>query len=152
MGTIVNRSRNIFIDSEQYHSNGDLVRIFLPNEAFSVFKDESMKFIVSSFEMQKKFYNINKHNNTFYAYNDPSFTEIKIPEGDYFQFGTTGNIAGSLCEAIFEGLHDASMAVNGGKALVQWAPRGWADAITECDNCLFSLLACLSRNPIVASY
>ena len=120
MGTIVNRSRNIFIDSEQYHANGDLVRIFLPNEAFSVFKDESMKFIVSSFEMQKKFYNINKHNNTFYVYNDPSFTEIKIPEGDYFQFGTTANIAGSLCEAIFEGLTDAGLGVNGGKAGVTY--------------------------------
>ena len=61
MGEIVKRSRNIFIDTEQYHSNGDLVRLFFPNEAFALNKDESMKFVLSSFEMQKKFYNVNAY-------------------------------------------------------------------------------------------
>lgn len=109
MGEIVNRTRNIFLDSEQYHSGGDLVRMFLPNDAFSLHKDESMKFIVSSFEMQKKFYNINKHNNTFYAYNDPSYTEIKIKEGDYFQFGENADVSNSLCEAIYNALDGAGL-------------------------------------------
>lgn len=110
MGEIVNRTRNIFLDSEQYHSGGDLVRMFLPNDAFSVHKDESMKFIVSSFEMQKKFYNINKHNNTFYATKPvPGYTEIKIAEGDYFQFGENADVSNSLCEAIYNALNDAGI-------------------------------------------
>ena len=105
MGEIVNRTRNIFLDSEQHHSGGDLVRMFLPNDAFSLHKDESMKFIVSSFEMQKKFYNINKHNNTFYALKPtPGYTEIKIKEGDYFQFGENADVSNSLCEAIYNAL------------------------------------------------
>tara|TARA_R110000803_G_C11988999_1_gene321682 strand:+ start:1897 stop:2979 length:1083 start_codon:yes stop_codon:yes gene_type:complete len=111
MGEIVNRTRNIFLDSEQYHSGGDLVRMFLPNDAFSLHKDESMKFIVSSFEMQKKFYNINKHNNTFYAVVTSIFgriyTEIKIKEGDYFQFGENADVSNSLCQAIYNALDDA---------------------------------------------
>ena len=110
MGEIVNRTRNIFLDSEQYHSGGDLVRMFLPNDAFAVHKDESMKFIVSSFEMQKKFYNINKHNNTFYATTPtPGYTEIKIKEGDYFQFGENADVSNSLCEAIYNALDDAGI-------------------------------------------
>ena len=76
MGEIVNRTRNIFLDSEQYHSNGDLVRIFLPNDAFSVHNNESMKIVLSSFEMTKKFYNINDNNNTFYAFYDPWFSHF----------------------------------------------------------------------------
>ena len=110
MGEIVNRTRNIFLDSEQYHSGGDLVRMFLPNDAFSLHKDESMKFIVSSFEMQKKFYNINKHNNTFYALKPtPGYTEIKIKEGDYFQFGENADVSNSLCEAIYNALDTAGL-------------------------------------------
>ena len=116
MGEIVNRTRNIFLDSEQYHSGGDLVRMFLPNDAFSLHKDESMKFIVSSFEMQKKFYNINKHNNTFYAYNDPSYTEIKIKEGDYFQFGENADVSNSLCESIYNALDVAGIKPNVSKS------------------------------------
>lgn len=117
MGEIVKRSRNIFIDTEQYHSNGDLVRLFFPNEAFALNKDESMKFVLSSFEMQKKFYNVNAYNNTFYAI-DPSddvfnVTKIQISEGDYFQFGANAVIPNSLCEAIYNALGVAGIEPSG---------------------------------------
>lgn len=111
--SIVNRSRNIFIDSEQYHSNGDLVKLYLPNEAFSTFKDESMRIVLSSFEMKKNFYNINKYNNTFYAYNiiggDVSYTPITIEEGDYHIFGENKDVSNSLCKAISDALTTSSI-------------------------------------------
>lgn len=106
----VNRERNIFLDSEQSHTAGDLVKIYLPNDAFSTRHNETMKISLSTFEMQKKFYNINSYNNTFYALAGATYTEIKIAEGDYFQFGDTHSVAGSLCEAIYNAISTAIAA------------------------------------------
>ncbi len=38
MGEIIEATRNIFIDTEQYHTQKDLVNILLPNNDFSVTK------------------------------------------------------------------------------------------------------------------
>tara|TARA_B100000965_G_scaffold403440_1_gene431512 strand:+ start:389 stop:1456 length:1068 start_codon:yes stop_codon:yes gene_type:complete len=113
--SIVNRTRNIFIDSEQYHSNGDLVKLYFPNEAFSTFKDESMRIVLSSFEMKKNFYNINKYNNTFYAYkndgNDISYIPITIKEGDYDFFGYSSRTTkDSFTNALSEALEDSDIS------------------------------------------
>ena len=83
--SIVNRRRNIFINSEQYHkSNGDVNLIF-PSVDFTVSKNEVMRISLESFTMPRRFYNINMNNNTFYIRDKTNalFHECKIEEGDY---------------------------------------------------------------------
>jgi len=111
MGEIVEATRNIFIDTEQYHTSRDLVNILLPNDAFSVSKNQSQRIVLEQFEAQKKFYNINLNNNKFYALNSSTsvYTEIVIPEGDYFRFGTNNSIPNSFCEAIHTGMGNAGI-------------------------------------------
>ena len=103
---VVKYSRNLFIDTEQYHESGDAVNVLVPNEAFSVGKDEMIKLTLEQFEIQQRFYNINKNNNTFYLYDTSSnnYTEIKIAEGNYYTFGTSQAVANSMCKAIFDAI------------------------------------------------
>ena len=112
MGEIVEATRNIFIDTEQYHTSRDLVNILLPNDAFSVTKNQSQRIVLEQFEAQKKFYNINLNNNKFYAYDSSGavYTEIVIPEGDYFNFGNTNADANSFCEAIHTAIRTADIS------------------------------------------
>ena len=100
MGAVVNRRRNIFINSEQYHkSNGDVNLIF-PGSDFNVDKNEIMRLSLESFTMQRRFYNINSNNNTFYIRNKNNtphtYTEVVILEGDY----TPTTLADALIAAI----------------------------------------------------
>ena len=103
---VVKYSRNLFIDTEQYHEAGDAVNVLVPNEAFSVGKDEMIKLTLEQFEIQQRYYNINKNNNTFYLYDTSSnaYTEIKIAEGNYYTFGTSQSSANSMCRAIYEAI------------------------------------------------
>ena len=143
MGEIIEATRNIFIDTEQYHTQKDLVNILLPNNDFSVTKNQSIRITLEQFECQKKFYNINKNNNKFYAFNTATsvYTEIVIPEGDYFNFGTTAAIANSLCSAIrvalltasITGNHSVSYNVNARKLIIDMSGAGgkWDAATSE---------------------
>jgi len=110
---VVKYSRNLFIDTEQYHEAGDAVNVLVPNEAFSVGKDEMIKLTLEQFEIQQRFYNINKNNNTFYLFDSSSnaYTEIKIAEGNYYTFGASQATANSMCKAIYDAI-DAAVASN----------------------------------------
>lgn len=104
------RSRNIFIDSEQYHTtNGEKVIVNFPSNSFHVLDGEHMKLTLTAFEMRKNFYNINSYNNKFYHKSGTTYTEIVIPPGDYYRFGADGSIANSLCRAIYDGLSTAGL-------------------------------------------
>ena len=87
MSAVVNRRRNIFINSEQYHqTNGDVNLIF-PGVDFAVDKNEIMRLSLESFTMPRRFYNINSNNNTFYIRNTATtpddFSKCVITPGDY---------------------------------------------------------------------
>lgn len=87
MSAVVNRRRNIFINSEQYHqSNGDVNLIF-PGADFAVDKNEIMRLSLESFTMSRRFYNININNNTFYIRDKRTtphvFSKCEITPGDY---------------------------------------------------------------------
>lgn len=104
------RSRNIFIDSEQYHTtNGERVIVNFPASSFHVLQGEHMRLTLTAFEMKKNFYNINSRNNLFYHYDSTAsnYTKIEIAKGDYFRFGSDGTVANSFCEAIYEATSNA---------------------------------------------
>ena len=134
MGEIIEATRNLFIDTEQYHTQKDLVNILLPNSDFSVTKNQSIRLTLEQFECQKKFYNINKNNNKFYAFDSSGsvYTEIVIPEGDYFNFGNTSADANSFCEAIqtailsagITGTPSVSYAINTRKLTIDMSGAG----------------------------
>jgi hypothetical protein len=116
MAEYINRRRNIFINSEQYHqSNGD-VNLILPGADFAVDKNEIMRLSLESFTMQRRFYNINENNNTFYIRDisdatDHTFSKVVISPGDYEE---TTTFALKVKEAINIGLglaYDSSDAV-----------------------------------------
>ncbi len=94
--------KNIFIDTEQYHSVDNKVTLLFPSQTLVVPQGFGMKLSLQQFTMKKSFYNINKYNNTLYLYNSTTnaYTEIVIDEGDYYTFGATGTAADSLCKAI----------------------------------------------------
>jgi len=97
------RSRNIFIDSEQYHTrNGEKVIVNFPASSFHVLQGEHMRLTLTAFEMRKNFYNINSNNNKFYLYqvSTSNYVEMEIAVGDYYRFGSNATISHSLCRAI----------------------------------------------------
>jgi len=106
--------KNIFIDTEQYHSIDNKVTLLFPSQTLVVPQGFGMKLSLQQFTMKKSFYNINKYNNTFYLYNSTtnSYTQIVITEGDYYTFGTTGADANSLCKAIQDAITNASIGAN----------------------------------------
>ena len=85
--------KNIFIDTEQYHASDNKVNLLFPTQTLVVPQGFGMKLSLQQFTMKKSFYNINKYNNTFYIYakTPQTYTEIKIPEGDYYTFGNTNS-------------------------------------------------------------
>ena len=102
MAEYINRRRNIFINSEQYHqSNGD-VKLIFPGVDFAVDKNEIMRLSLESFTMQRRFYNINTNNNTFYIRNTlgNTYQEVKLQSGDYGLFESNSVTGSSLCQAI----------------------------------------------------
>jgi len=110
------RSRNIFIDSEQYHTvNGERVIVNFPANSFHALDGEHMKLTLTAFEMRKNFYNINSYNNKLYMYDNAggTYSEIVIPAGDYYRFGSNASVANSLCEAIYTGLDNAGFTPSG---------------------------------------
>lgn len=106
MTEIVNRRRNIFINSEQYHnSNGD-VKLMFPGNDFAVDKNERMRLSLEAFTMTRNFYNVNSNNNTFYVGNTTNGNvtvtkEVKITPGDYSSFT---NLATAI-ETDLEGIY-----------------------------------------------
>ena len=106
--------KNIFIDTEQYHSVDNKVTLLFPSQTLVVPQGFGMKLSLQQFTMKKSFYNINKYNNIFYLYNSTtnSYTEIVITEGDYYTFGTTGTDANSLCKAIQDAITTAGIGAN----------------------------------------
>jgi len=106
--------KNIFIDTEQYHSVDNKVTLLFPSQTLVVPQGFGMKLSLQQFTMKKSFYNINKYNNTFYLYNSTTnaYTEIVIAEGDYYTFGSTGTDANSLCKAIQDAITNASIGAN----------------------------------------
>ena len=106
--------KNIFIDTEQYHSVDNKVTLLFPSQTLVVPQGFGMKLSLQQFTMKKSFYNINKYNNIFYLYNSTtnSYTEIVITEGDYYNFGTTGADANSLCKAIQDAITNAGIGAN----------------------------------------
>ena len=106
--------KNIFIDTEQYHSVDNKVTLLFPSQTLVVPQGFGMKLSLQQFTMKKSFYNINKYNNTLYVYNSTtnSYTQIVITEGDYYKFGTTGADANSLCKAIQDAITNAGIGAN----------------------------------------
>ena len=64
--SVVNRTRNIFVNSEEYHDAKGQVNLVFPGSDFVVDNNEIMRLTLDRFEMKRNFYNINKFNNTFY--------------------------------------------------------------------------------------
>ena len=100
--SIVNRTRNVFVNSEEYHSsNGDVALLFNSSD-FSVTNNEIMKISLEKFEMKRNFYNINGYNNKFYystIATNKLQGEIVIKQGDYTTFGLD-SVVGTLTNAI----------------------------------------------------
>lgn len=117
----VKYNRNIFIDSEiNTIGNGQKTKVNMPSSTFSVGPHESMRLVLSSFEMRRNWYSINPTNNTFYLYDPagPSYRQITIADGSYRKFGATSADADSLCQAIKDGLAAAVPAIT---ATVAWS-------------------------------
>ncbi len=108
--------KNIFIDTEQYHSVDNKVTLLFPSQTLVVPQGFGMKLSLQQFTMKKSFYNINKYNNTLYIYNSitDAYTEIVIAEGDYYNFGRSGTDAESLCKAIETAFNDVLGAASTG--------------------------------------
>ena len=101
--------RNIFIDTEQYHGSDNKVQLLFPSQTLVVPQGFGMKLSLQQFTMKKTFYNINEYNNTFYIFTPAAgtpptsagtFLQLKIPEGDYYNFGPTDSVSNSLCHAM----------------------------------------------------
>ena len=111
MSEIVNRRRNIFINSEQYHDSKGHVKLIFPGNDFAVDKNEHMRISLESFTMARNFYNVNANNNTFYVRDKSAsthtYTEVVIQEGDYATFDGTNT---SMGKAIEDALSDAGFS------------------------------------------
>ena len=86
MAEVINRRRNIFVNSEEYHqSNGD-VNLLLPALDFNVNQNEMMRIALESFVMPKTWYNVNAYNNIFYIRTTgtpDTYQALTIPAGNY---------------------------------------------------------------------
>ena len=114
--SVVNRTRNIFVNSEEYHDAKGQVSLIFPGSDFVVDNNEIMRLTLDRFEMKRNFYNINKFNNTFYISTGTGASEIiafecKIPEGDYDTFGIS-SAPGTLCAGIAAAIDEVTSAPN----------------------------------------
>ena len=122
--------RNVFLDSEiGTIGNGQVSRVHFPSTAFSITSNQMMKLVLTSFEMRRNFYSIQKFNNTFFLYDPagPTYTKCVIPVGSYRTFSgdptATPPPAGSLGAAI----QSAVQTALGGTTTVSWSEvsRKW---------------------------
>ena len=112
MGEIVNRRRNVFINSEQYHrKNGDINLLF-PGDDFAVNKNEMMRLSLESFVMKRPFYNVNATNNTFYVSTSGVVTNaISLAHGDYFTLAELATAVQTAINAV-SGITGATVTSN----------------------------------------
>jgi len=93
---IVKYARNVFIDSEiNQIGDGESIKLNFPPSTFSILPNEQMRLTLTTADIRRNWYNINKYNNKFYWY-DPtgvgSYTELVVPEGSYTNFNDTGTV------------------------------------------------------------
>ena len=112
MAEIINRRRNIFINSEQYHNSQGDVKLIFPGNDFAVDKNERMRLSLETFAMTRNFYSVNSYNNTFYVRESTTKTIIKeltITPGDYSSFAKLATGIKTDLESIYgTGLVDVS--------------------------------------------
>ena len=104
--------RNVFLDTELNSlGGGQASRITFPSNEFSIKSSQLMKLTLTSMEIRRSWYSINKYNNTFFLYNFPAvgqYTPITIKPSSYKTFASLATgiqnailaipaLAGSLC-------------------------------------------------------
>jgi len=86
MAEVINRRRNIFVNSEEYHQSNGNVNLLLPALDFNVTQNEMMRIALESFVMPKTWYNVNAYNNIFYIRTTgtpDTYQTLTIPAGNY---------------------------------------------------------------------
>ena len=86
MAEVINRRRNIFVNSEEYHQSNGNVNLLLPALDFNVSQNEMMRIALESFVMPKTWYNVNAYNNIFYIRTTgtpDTYQALTIPAGNY---------------------------------------------------------------------
>lgn len=108
--------REIYLDSEIGAIGGGQVnRVHFPSSTFSVTSEQMMKLVLTSFEMRRNWYSINKFCNTFYVYNPvgPVYTPVVIAPGSYRRFDGTDSLGVAIKDALDTAL--------GGTNTVSWS-------------------------------
>lgn len=93
---IVKYARNVFIDSEiNQVGNGESIKLNFPPSPFAILPQEQMRLTLTTADIRRNWYSINKYNNKFYWY-DPTgvgtYTELVVQEGTYYAFNPTGAV------------------------------------------------------------
>jgi hypothetical protein len=104
--------RQVFLDTELNSlGGGQASRVSFPSTEFSVKSNQLMKLTLTSMEIRRNWYSLNKYNNTFFLYNFPAlgqYTELQIAPSSYRTFPELATgiqnailaipaLAGSLC-------------------------------------------------------
>ena len=108
----VRDSKLMYIDSEiNTIGNRGKCKIIVPNHPFTVYGSEHMRLTLLSFEMRRRWYNINQTNNEFYLYSATNnvFFPVVIEPSLYTKFdgGAYTSGAKGLGHAFKEALDDA---------------------------------------------
>lgn len=92
----VEQSRLLFINSEVRDSTDGRAKIEIPSHPFQVYGDSKMALTLLSFEMRRKWYNINDTNSIFYWHSATanSFVEVSLAAGNYGSFEDSGSVKG----------------------------------------------------------
>jgi hypothetical protein len=82
--------RNVFLDTELNSiGGGQASRVTFPSSEFSVKSSQLMKLTLTSMEIRRNWYSLNKYNNTFFLYNFPAlgqYTKFTIKPSSYRTF------------------------------------------------------------------
>ena len=82
--------RNVFLDTELNSlGGGQASRVTFPSTEFSVKSSQLMKLTLTSMEIRKNWYQINKYNNSLFLYNFPAlgdYTKFTIKPSSYRTF------------------------------------------------------------------
>jgi hypothetical protein len=82
--------RNVFLDTELNSlGGGQASRVTFPPSEFSVKSTQLMKLTLTSMELRRNWYSINKYNNQFFLYNFPAlgqYTKLTIKPSSYRTF------------------------------------------------------------------
>ena len=96
--------RNVFLDTELNSlGGGQASRVSFPSTEFSVKSSQLMKLTLTSMELRRNWYSVNKYNNTFFLYNFPAagaYTKLTIKPSSYRTF-----------DQLATGIEDAIQAV-----------------------------------------